>query len=438
MSAAQPTAYINARLIDPYSKLDSKGAVLVENGKIKDISVKPFAGDAPSGVKVVDVKGACLAPGLVDMHVHTGEPGNEHKENFETLGAAAAAGGVTAIASMPNTEPVIDNAAGIAYIERRARKTKSVKSFPYAALTKGCAGKEMTEIGLLSEAGAIGFTDGIKALDDVRLLRRAMSYARGFDALILQPAVHPSLSEGALMHAGETAARLGLAGLSPEAEALQVLTDLRLAAATGARLHIGPISMAESVQHIAEAKKKGLQVTCSTCPHYFTLTEENVGDYRTFAKLMPPLRDEQNRRAIIDGLADGTIDAIASMHLPQDVDAKRLPFAQAAFGAVGLETLLPLSLKLYHDKKMNLAALLACLTLRPAGILRLPLGRLSKGSAADFVIFDADEAWTIVPDRLYSKSKNSPYEDFPVKGRVKFTVIDGRPVFDGAPISRAA
>jgi dihydroorotase len=438
MSATQPTAYINARLINPGTKLDSKGSVLVENGKIKDISVKPFSGDAPSGVKIIDVKGACLAPGLVDMHVHTGEPGNEHKENFETLGAAAAAGGVTALASMPNTDPVIDNVAGIAYIERRARKTKSVKSFPYAALTKDCAGKEITEIGLLSEAGAIGFTDGTKALDDVRLLRRAMSYARGFDALILQPAIHPKLSEGSLMHAGETATRLGLAGLPPEAEALQVQTDLRLAEATGARLHIGPISMAESVQLIAQAKKNGLQVTCSTTPHYFTLTEENVGDYRTFAKLMPPLRDEENRRAIIQGLVDGTIDAIASAHHPQDVDAKRLPFAQAAFGAVGLETLLPLSLKLFHEKKMSLPQLLACMTTKPAEILRLPVGRLLKGSPADFVIFDADEHWTIQPDRLYSKSKNSPYEDFAVKGRVKLTVIDGRPVFDGVPLSRAA
>jgi dihydroorotase len=431
------TAYINARLLDPTTKLDAKGGVLVENGKIVDIGAGVSAQSAKDA-KIIDLKGACLAPGLVDMHVHTGEPGAEHKETFITLGETAAAGGVTAIASMPNTDPIIDNVAGIAYIDRHARKSKSVKSFPYAALTRQCAGKEMTEIGLLAEAGAIGFTDGVRALEDIKLLRRIMSYARSFDVLILQPAIHPHLADGTLMHSGETATRLGLAGLAPEAEALQVMLDLRLAEATGARIHIGPISMAESVQRIAAAKAQGVRVTCSTAPHYFSLTEKDVGDYRTFTKVMPPLRDEANRLAIAEGVANGTIDAIASNHMPQDVDAKRVPFPQAAFGMVGLETLLPLSLQLYHQKKMGLLDVLACLTSKPADILRLPLARLAKGVAADFVVFDPDEAWDIHNEKLHSKSKNAPYEDYPVKGRVKLTVLDGRPVYNEKPLFQAA
>jgi dihydroorotase len=428
------TAYINARLLDPATKLDKKGALLVENGQISD-----FGPDvkAPSGAQIVDVKGACLAPGLVDMHVLTGEPGNEHKENFVTLGEAASAGGVTSVACMPNTDPMVDNVASVAYIERRARKTKSVKCFPYAAATVQGAGKEMTEMGLLAEAGAIGFTDPT-AVSNLKLFRRILSYAKSFDFLVLQPAIHPGLSDGAQMNSGEMATRLGLSGLSAEAEPLQVMIDLRLAEAAGARLHIGPISMAESVELIRAAKKKGVKVTCSTCPHYFTLTENDVGDYRTFTKMMPPLRTDENRKAIAEAVADGTIDAIASNHMPEDVDGKRVPFAQAAYGAVGLETLLPLSLSLVHDKKMTLVDLLAKLTTGPADILRLKAGRLAKGAPADLVVFDAEAPWKIAADQLRSKSKNTPYDGFPVQGRVKHTVVDGRPVFTDQPETKAA
>lgn len=423
------TAYINARLLDPATKMDVKGGLLCENGKILELG--PSLKDkAPDGARVVDVGGACLAPGLVDMRVHTGEPGNEHKETFHTLGEAAAAGGVTAIAAMPNTTPMIYDVAGVAYIDRRARQTKSVKTYPYAALTVNGEGREMTEMGLLAEAGAVGFTDGLHAVADAKLMRRIMSYARTFDLLVLQPAIHPRLSEGAMMNSGETATRLGLAGLPAEAEPLQVMIDLRLAEATGARVMLGPISMGESADLIRVAKARGVKVTASTCPHYFTLTENDVGDYRTFTKVMPPLRSETDRKAIAAAVADGTIDVICSNHCPQDVDSKRLPFAQAAFGIVGLETLLTLSLRLMDTNKMNLLDVLSRITSNPANILRLPVGKLEKGGAADFCVFDAGQPWVVENDNLHTKSKNSPYEGMPVTGRVLHTVLDGRHVFE--------
>jgi dihydroorotase len=418
------TAYINAHIIDPANKLDTKGAVLIENGKILDIG----ASVKTDGAEIIDVKGAVIAPGLVDMHVTVGEPGFEHKENFVTLGEAASAGGVTSVATMPTTDPMIDNVAGVTYIDRRARQTKSVKCFPYAALTVGGEGKEMTEMGLLSEAGAIGFTDG-KAVSNLKLFRRMLAYAKSFDLLVLSPAMHPGLSEGAQMNGGETATKLGLAGLSPEAEPLQVMMDLRMAEAVGARIHIGPISMGESVELIRSAKKRGIKVTCSTCPQYFTLTENDIGDYRTFTKMMPPLRTDDDRKAIAAAVADGTIDAIGSNHQPEDVDGKRQTFAQAAYGMVGLETLLPLSLSLVHDNKMKLSDLIARLTFAPANILKLKTGTLAKGSAADLVIFDAEQPWKVNNDDLRSKSKNSAYDGFPVQGRVLRTVVDGRAVF---------
>ncbi|NDE89558.1 MAG: dihydroorotase [Alphaproteobacteria bacterium] len=432
------TAYTNARLLDPASRMDVKGTLIVENGKIADVGPHIETKSLANDIQIVNADGGCLAPGLVDIMVHTGEPGNEHKETFLTLGETAAAGGVTAIATMPDTHPIIDNVAGVAYIDRRARQSKSVKHFPYAAMTVQCKGKEMTELGLLAEAGAVGFTDGLRPVDDLKLMRRIMAYSRNFDLLLLQQPLHPGLAQGGMMNSGELCTRLGLPGIPEEAEPLQVMIDLRLAKATGARLHIGPVSMAESVQLIRAAKAKGLRVTCSTSPHYFTLTENDVGDYRTFTKIFPPLRDEENRKAIAEGVVDGTIDVITSNHHPQDIDAKRVPFAQAEPGIVGLETLLALSLKLYHDNKASLSHVISTMTNKPADILRLPLGRLTKGGAADFMIFDAEEPWRIENDRLRSKSKNSPYETLPVQGRVKHTILDGRHVFDGTKLAVAA
>ncbi|HYD30148.1 MAG TPA: dihydroorotase [Azospirillaceae bacterium] len=422
------TAYVNARLLDPASGLDARGGLLVEGSKIADFGPGLFNGGVPPDVEVVDLNGQCLAPGLVDMRVSVGEPGEEHKETILTASKAAAAGGVTAMVALPNTEPVIDDVAGLEFIARRAREVKLVKVFAYAAVTQGLKGSELTEIGLLAEAGAVAFTDGIQAVADPLTMRRALSYAKTFDRLIIQHPEEPRLASG-VMNAGEIATRLGLSGITAAAEVIMIERDLRLVELTGGRLHIAHVSTAMGVDVIRQAKKRGIKVTCDTAPAYFALTEMDVGDYRTFAKVSPPLRTEMDRRAIVQGLADGTIDAIASDHIPQDQDSKRVPFAQAAFGIIGLETLLPLTLELMHKGEISLMRALACLTCQPAGILGLPLGRLAKGAAADLVVFDPDRLWKIDVDAFLSKSKNSPFDGRPATGIATRTVVDGRTVF---------
>lgn len=422
-------AYINARLLDPATGLDARGALLTEGELIADFGPGLFADGVPEGIQVVDLEGHCLAPGLVDMRVAVGEPGEEHKETILTASRSAAAGGITALACLPNTDPCIDDVAGIEFIARRAREVKLVKIFPYASVTQGIAGKELTEFGLLAEAGAVGFTDGTQAVADALVMMRALSYASTFGLLILQHPEEPRLAAGGMMNAGEIATRLGLAGIPRAAEVILIERDLRLVELTGGRYHAAHISTREAVEAIRAAKRRGLPVTCDTAPHYFALTEVDVGDYRTFAKVSPPLRGEMDRRAIVEGLADGTIDAIASDHLPQDQDSKRVPFAQAAFGMVGLETLLPLVLELVHNGRLALLEALACVTCKPADILGLPLGRLRKGAAADLVVFDPDRLWRIDPAKFHSKSKNSPFEDRPVTGRALRTIVDGRTVF---------
>jgi dihydroorotase len=299
--------------------------------------------------------------------------------------------------------------------------------FAQAAVTRGLAGKELSEIGLLTEAGAVAFTDGTHAVADIRVMRRALSYARTFNQLIIQHPEEPGLAAGGAMNAGETATRLGLTGISGAAEVIMIERDLRLVELTSGRYHVAHVSTAESVEVIRRAKARGLRVTCDTAPTYFTLTEIDVGDYRTFAKVSPPLRSDSDRRAIIEGLADGTIDVIASDHCPQDQDSKRLPFAQAAFGAIGLETLLPLTLGLVHKGQLSLLQALAALTLRPAHILGLPeLGRLVPGAPADLVLFDPDLPWRIDESKFHSKSKNSPFGGLPVMGRAVMSFVDGR------------
>lgn len=427
--AAQPgrTAYVNARLVDPASKLDARGALLVEHGRIADLGPGLFDDGVPEGVATVDCRGACLAPGLVDMRVQLGEPGEEHKETISSAGRAAAAGGVTSIVGLPNTRPVIDDVAGLEFIARRAREAKLVKVYAYGAVTRGCEGEQMTEIGLLSEAGALGFTDGLKAVADAQVMRRTLSYSGVFGTVIIQHPEEPALASG-VMNGGELATRLGLAGIPTVAEVIMVERDLRLLATTGGRYHVAHISTAEAVEAVRAAKARGLNVTCDTAPHYLLLTEADVGDYRTFAKVSPPLRTEADREAVLEGLKDGTIDAIASDHSPQDQDSKRLPFAAAADGIAGLETLLALSLKLCHDGELNLLDLLHRLTRGPAGILGLEAGRLAVGAPADFVVFDPDAGWRIDPDAFISKCKNAPFEDYPVRGRVLRTVVDGRSI----------
>lgn len=427
----RPVLYRNARLIDPASGLDQVGDLLTVGEEIAAMGPGIAAQGTPEGAEIVDATDLVLAPGLVDLRAQVGEPGLEHNETIQTASRSAAAGGITALAALPNTDPVIDDEAGLEFIARRAREVKLVKIFAYGTVTRETAGKEISEIGLLAEAGAVGFTDG-GPIADPALLRRALAYAGGFGQTIFQHPSEPRLA-GGVMNAGELATRLGLAGIPGMAEVIMLERDLRLVEMTGGRYHAANISTAESVAVIRRAKQRGLKITCDTAPPYFALTEMDVGDYRTFFKLRPPLRGEMDRRAIIEGLADGTIDAIASDHQPHDQDSKRVPFAQAAFGAVGLETLLPLTLELVHKGALPLSRALAALTSIPADILGLKgPGRLMVGGKADLVLFDPDRPWQVEAEKLASKSKNSCFDRRPVQGMVLRTVVDGRTVFNRA------
>lgn len=423
------TVYRNARLLDPATGLDQRGDLLIDGETIADFGPALFKDSTPEGAEVIDLAGQCLAPGLVDMRVLIGEPGEEEKDTIKSASRAAAAGGITAMALLPNTDPVLDEVAGLEFIARRAREVKLVKVFAYGSATRSTDGNEITEMGLLGQAGAVAFTDGTKAIVSAKTMRRALSYAKTFGKLIVQHPEEPSLASGGMMNSGEIATRLGLVGIPREAEIIMIERDLRLAELTGGRLHFAHVTTGESVDLIRRAKARGLKVTCDTAPHYFALTETDVGDYRTYAKVSPPLRGEMDRRAIVEGLADGTIDAIASDHVPQDQDQKRLPFAQAAPGVIGLETLFPLTLELVHKGRMPLLKALACVTANPAAILDLPLGRIVKGGPADLVVFDVDVPWQIDVSRFKSKSKNSPFENRPVQGRPLRTIVDGRTVW---------
>jgi len=416
-----------ARLLDPASGLDTTGDLFVEGERIAAIG-GDLSGSALDA-EMVMAEGLCLAPGLVDMRVQLREPGAEHMESIESGGRAAAAGGITTMVALPNTDPPVDDVSVVEFLARRAREARLAKVHTYAAATKGLSGRELTEMGLLAANGALGFTDGVKAVADALVMRRVLAYARSFDLLVLQHPEEPSLARAGEVNEGEIATRLGLAGITPMAELIMVERDLRLVEITGARYHAAHVSTAAAIEAIRHAKAQGLPVTCDTAPPYFVLNETAIGDYRTFAKLSPPLRSEWDRRAVIEGLRDGTIDAIASDHAPWDQDSKRLPFSSAAYGIVGLETLLPLSLELYHNGHLSLLDLVRLMTFNPAQILRLPVGRLAAGAPADIVLFDPDQPWQICPDAFLSKSKNAPFDDRQVKGRVQLTIVDGRTIF---------
>ena len=422
-------AFLNARLLDPAGGLDAPGALLVQGDRIADVGPELFRDGAPSVDETVQCDGLCLSAGLVDMRVQLREPGAEHKETIESIGDAAVAGGVTTLISLPNTDPVIDDVSVVEFIARRAQEANRAKIRCYGTVTRDARGTELTEMGLLSEAGALAFTDGDRAIADALVMRRALSYAKGFGLMIMQHPEEPTLARDGVMNEGEIATRLGLAGIPAAAEAMMVERDLRLVELTGGRYHAGHLSTAQAIEAVRGAKKRGLPVTCDTAPNYFALNETAVGDYRTFAKVSPPLRSEDDRRAVVDGLADGTIDAIASDHTPHDQDSKRLPFDQAAFGAVGLETLLPLTLELYHNGHLSLLDALAKVTSAPATLTNLPCGRLQRGAPADLVLFDPERPWQIDERKLRSKSKNTPYDERPVQGAVLRTVVEGRTVY---------
>ena len=415
-------AYVNARLLDPAAGLDTAGGILTDGEAITDVGPGVTKKKAPKGARIVDCHGKCLSPGLVDIRVELGD--------LAATVEAAVSGGVTSMVCLPTPELVIDDMSEVEFVARRARKLGLAKVYPYGAVTKGLEGKELAEMGLLAEAGAVAFTDGERAVADAQTMRRAMSYASTFGLMIVQHPEEPSLAADGVMNAGETATRLGLFGIPKEAEVIMVERDLRLASLTGGRLHIAHVSTAETVDTLRRAKADGLNVTCDTAPPYFALNETAIGDYRTFAKLSPPLRAEQDRQAVVEGLADGTIDAIASDHTPRDEESKRLPFAQADPGGIGLNTLLSVSLELYHNGHLSLLEVLKLVTSAPAGLMGLPAGSLKENAPADLVLFDPDEGWKVDADKLVGKAQNSPFDGRPVQGRVLRTVIDGRPVFE--------
>ncbi len=416
----------NARLLDPSSSLDSPGALLVRHGRIADHGANL---GRPDGAEVIDADGAILAPGLVDMRVALGEPGFEYRETIASAAQAAAAGGITTLAALPDSAPAIDDPALVFLLRSRGEATGSLTILPYAAITKGCRGEEMAELGLLREAGAAAFTDGKRAIANAQMMRRVLSYARAFGGRIVQHPEDPSLAEGGAATEGELATRLGLPGIPLVAESIIVARDIRLARLTGGALHFAHVSTAETVALIRRAKDEGLDVTCDTAPPYFDLNETAIGDYRTYAKLSPPLRPEADRRAVADALLDGTIDAVASDHQPRDADDKRLPFAQASAGGAGLATLLGITLAQHHGGGLGLAAAIALLTHRPARLLGSDAGTLARGAPADLCLFHPERIWQVQAGRLPGKAQNTPFDGRALEGRVLGTWKAGVRVF---------
>ena len=429
--SALTLALVNARLIDPETERESRGGVLVRDGVIAAVGSDVTSAALPAGTRVIDCAGDCMAPGLIDLRAFVGEPGAEHRETIATATAAAAAGGVTTLLAMPNTEPAVDDPAVVDFLLRRARDTGRVRVLSAATLTRGARGHELSEIGLLKDAGAVAFTDGLASVAEARVMRRALTYARDFGALVMAFCEDRTLAEGGVMNEGELASRLGLPGIPREAETIVLERDLRLVALTGARYHAAVVSSSQSVALIRRAKAEGLPVTCATTINHLALNEGDIGDYRTFLKLSPPLRGEEERQALVAALADGTIDAVVSDHNPQDVETKRLPFAESAAGAVGLETLLSAGLRLVTAGDLTLPRLVAALTSKPAGILGLPQGRLAVGAPADLIRFDPEEPYVLAADKLQSRCRNTPFEGARLEGRVKLTLVSGHPVYEG-------
>ena len=415
----------NAHLLDPATGREGSGAVLVRDGRIADVAFGAAPG-APEDAQTIACGGLTLAPGLIDLRAFVGEPGAEHRETLASASAAAAAGGVTTLVCMPDTNPVIDGPAIVDFVLRRARDTASVNVLPAAAITKGLAGREMTEFGLLAEAGAVAFTDGLKAVTNAQVMRRALTYARDFGALLMQHVEEPDLVGEGVMNEGEMASRLGLLGIPREAETVMLERDIRLVRLTGGRYHAAMISTADSVEIVRRAKEAGLPVTCGVSVNNLVLNEGDIGHYRTFCKLSPPLRREEDRAAVIAALNEGVIDVIVSDHNPQDVETKRLPFAEAADGALGIETLLGASLRLLHTGEVSLKTLVNALAANPARLLGREAGRLETGAPADLVLIDPDLPYVLDKRQLKSRSKNSPFDEARLQGAAVLTLVGGR------------
>jgi dihydroorotase len=420
------TLFTNARLIDPEAGTDAPGWLLIDKGVI----IARGTEDAPQAETVIDCGGHCLAPGIVDIGVKVCEPGERHKESYRSAGLAAAAGGVTTMVTRPDTSPAIDSPEVLEFVARRANEASPVKVLVMAALTKGRQGREMTEIGFLMDAGAVAFTDCDHVVSDTKVLSRALTYARSLGALVIGHPQDPGLSAGAAATSGKFASLRGLPAVSPMAERMGLDRDIALLEMTGARYHADQITTARALPALARAKKNGLDITAGTSIHHLTLNELDVSDYRTFFKIKPPLRSEDDRQAVIEALREGLIDIISSMHTPQDEESKRLPFEEAASGAVALETLLPVALRLYHAEALDLPALFRALSLNPAKRLGLASGRLSIGAPADLVIFDPMKPFVLDRFALRSKSKNTPFDGARLQGKVCATYVAGTRVFE--------
>ena len=421
----KPLVLNKARIIDPSRDLDETGTIIVADGRIVAAGRDAANQGAPEGAEIVDCAGLVAAPGLVDAHVFVGEPGAEHTETIHSASLAAAAGGITSFVMMPDTNPPIDDVALLEFVLKTARDNAVVNVFPAAALTKGLAGLEMTEVGLLKGEGAVAFTNGRYSLSDNRVLRRAMTYARAFDAVVSLEPRDRYLSETGVMNEGLFASWLGLSGIPREAEIIPLERDLRLAALTGARYHAALVSVPESVEAIRVARERGAFVSSGISINNLTLNENDIGEYRTFFKLTPPLRHEEDRLQMVEALKNGLIDIIVSSHDPQDVDTKRLPFSDAEDGAIGLETMLSAALRLHHSGEISLMRLIDAMSTRPAKVFDLDAGTLQPGARADITLIDPEEPWIVTPDRLVSLSKNTTFENARFSGRAVRTYVAG-------------
>lgn len=420
--------FVNARIMDPDQGLDIHGDLLVSKGRIAALGKSLPRDNLKNSARIVDCKGSILAPGLVDARVFIGEPGGEHRETIKSASRAAASGGVTSLVMMPDTNPVIDDVSLVEFVRQTAHEKSRVRILPTAALSKGQRGEEMTEFGLLGAAGAVAFTDGRKTVNSAQMMRRALTYAGDFGALVMAATRDASLG-GGVMNAGLNATRLGLPGIPREAEIIPLERDMRLVAMTGARYHASTLSTSDSVDVVARARDGKLDVSAGVAIANLALNEIDIGSYRTFFRVSPPLRHEQDRQAMIEGIRSGKIDLICSNHDPQDVDTKRLPFAEAADGAIGLESLLAASLRLYHTDDIPLMRILECLSSAPARRLGLSSGSLKIGNSADLILFDPDMPWILREDELLSRSRNTAFEGARFQGRVLKTIVEGRTVF---------
>jgi dihydroorotase len=421
----RPLLLANARLIDPVTSLVAPGAVLVRDGLIEAFGSE-LLNETVADAERVDCSGALVVPGLVDLRAFIGEPGEEYRETFRSASLAAAAGGVTTVIAQPNTTPVIDDPAVVDFVLRRARDTSLVHVLPAAALTKGCRGQEMSEIGLLKEAGAVAVTDGDRPVVNAQVMRRALTYARVFDMPIFHHLEDPDLVGQGVMNEGEFATRLGLPGVPTAAETIMLERDIRLVQLTGGRYHAAMITCRDSLEVIRRAKQAGLPVTCGVSINHLTLNELDIGEYRTFLKLNPPLRSEEDRMAMVEAVAEGVIDVIVSDHNPQDVEAKRLTFAECEAGAIGLETMLAAGMRLVEAGHIRLPRLLEAMSDAPARLTGLPTGRMARGMRADLIAFDPEMPWVVDLAELHSLCKNTPFEDARMSGKVVLTVVAGR------------